>query len=471
MGASVSMAQTYYYVNGYLGNNTWNGLSPIHTYGSTGPKRTIQSAVKAARAGDVISISCDYYDENLTLGKDLTLLAPRGITVERLTITNNSTITLSADSTHYFTISNQLTISEGTLNTGDGRIVISSTSPGAVSIVAGSIRGEVSRTISPGSTGRYVFTDAQTAITPNGLQGNTLVRIRSFQSAVPPYTSNNSIRRYYTVASGGSLSGSLCLAYTQNELNGINEADLSSFRLVGSTWVDQGGAPDPGLRCITIPSVTLSGVSTWTLGDVSHPLPIQLASFIATVANQNCVTLTWVTASETNNYGFVVQRRTTSTNDFTDLPESFVPGHGTTLEPQTYTWTDFSVPAGVYYYRLKQMDLDGTTSYSDPQEVSISSPTGVATITAPTEFILQQNYPNPFNPSTNIQFTVSKQGYTTLTVFDALGKEVGRLYDGNAEPGVVYNARFDGTALTNGAYFCRLTNGGQTSIKKMLLLK
>ncbi len=96
---------------------------------------------------------------------------------------------------------------------------------------------------------------------------------------------------------------------------------------------------------------------------------------------------------------------------------------------------------------------------------------GQVTETLPTAFRLAQNYPNPFNPSTTLRFTVETKGHATLTVFNALGQEIATLFSGNAELGQVYTTQFDATNLANGMYFYKLVSNGQSSIKKMILLK
>ncbi len=153
------------------------------------------------------------------------------------------------------------------------------------------------------------------------------------------------------------------------------------------------------------------------------------------------------------------------------ISNSFVPGQGTTLLPHDYSWTHQSVPQGTYYYRLKQVDLDGTTHFSDAVQVIVDGVTDVDTKTVPEVFSLDQNYPNPFNPSTTIRFTVETRGHTTLTVFNLLGQEIASLFSGIADPGQIYTARFDATELTNGVYFYKLVNNNRSSIKKMILLK
>ena len=88
----------------------------------------------------------------------------------------------------------------------------------------------------------------------------------------------------------------------------------------------------------------------------------------------------------------------------------------------------------------------------------------------PTVYALSQNYPNPFNPSTEIQFTISKGGMTTVKVFDILGKEVATLVNENLAPGT-FKTRLDASRLSSGTYFYTLTSGDARITKKMMLLK
>jgi len=90
-------------------------------------------------------------------------------------------------------------------------------------------------------------------------------------------------------------------------------------------------------------------------------------------------------------------------------------------------------------------------------------------------FTLSQNYPNPFNPSTTINFNIPGNGFVNLTVFDALGKEVGRLVNENLNTGS-YNVNFNGSNLNSGIYFYTMNftnNSSQTftETKKLILIK
>jgi hypothetical protein len=88
----------------------------------------------------------------------------------------------------------------------------------------------------------------------------------------------------------------------------------------------------------------------------------------------------------------------------------------------------------------------------------------------PYEFDLEQNYPNPFNPVTNLEFGISELGFVSLKVYDLLGKEVVTLVNEKLSPGE-YKVEFDGSGLTSGVYFYRLTAGEFTETKRMMLVK
>jgi len=196
-------------------------------------------------------------------------------------------------------------------------------------------------------------------------------------------------------------------------------------------------------------------------------LPIQLASLNATASSGSSVTLSWKTVSETNNYGFYVERSAQKSAGFATVSD-LIPGHGTTTVAFSYQYTDRTAPAGASYYRLRQVDLDNAAHYSDAVLVST---TDAAAQSAPVVFALSQNYPNPFNPSTEFRFTVAKAGMTTLAVYNALGQEVERIFNGQTEPGKFYTARLDGSGLASGIYFARLQSGVETQMRKIVLMK
>lgn len=192
-------------------------------------------------------------------------------------------------------------------------------------------------------------------------------------------------------------------------------------------------------------------------------LPVELTSFTASVENYNAV-MKWATATETNNYGFEIERRAMNNQQLTANnweKIGFVYGNGTSSATHSYSFTDQTVTSGSYAYRLKQIDNDGVYKYSSEAE---------ATITAPKVFVLNQNYPNPFNPTTVISYQLPVSGYVSLKVYDLLSREVAVLVNETKEAGN-YEVKFDASKLTSGIYFMRLKSNGQQTIKKMTLVK
>lgn len=214
----------------------------------------------------------------------------------------------------------------------------------------------------------------------------------------------------------------------------------------------------------------ISGITTDIDGDTRHPafpymgadegsipLPVELVSFAANVADGK-VKLSWITASEINNRGFEVERN--SDGSFKSI--GFVDGKGTTNERQSYSFIDNNPGTGVVQYRLKQVDFNGTYSYSNVVEVDLSTPVN---------FDLAQNYPNPFNPSTTIRYSIANAVNVSLVIYNTLGEEVMTLVNNQfTEPGV-YNVVFDASNLASGTYIYRLTAGDFVMTKKMVLTK
>jgi hypothetical protein len=186
-------------------------------------------------------------------------------------------------------------------------------------------------------------------------------------------------------------------------------------------------------------------------------IPVELTSFFGSSSNGN-VELNWTTATELNNSGFEIQR---SVDGYNFSKIGFVTGYGTTTDPKTYSFMDYSSTTGKQYYRLRQIDFNGSFNYSGTIEIDVS---------APIEFELQQNYPNPFNPSTAISYSIPQNSFVTLKVYDVLGNEVATLVNQTQSAGK-YDVRFDASNLSNGVYLYSIKTDNFTSTKKMILMK
>lgn len=188
----------------------------------------------------------------------------------------------------------------------------------------------------------------------------------------------------------------------------------------------------------------------------SWVIPVELVSFSSSVVG-NEVQLNWITATETNNMGFDIERKIS--NSWEKI--GFVNGYGTTTEMKSYSFSDKSLNAGTYYYRLKQIDFNGAFEYSNVIEVDVSSPQ---------QFELSQNYPNPFNPSTTISFSLPQSSSVTLKVYDVIGNEVAILVDEVKSAGQ-YNISFNASNLSSGVYFYSINAGNFSEVRKMTLIK
>ena len=221
------------------------------------------------------------------------------------------------------------------------------------------------------------------------------------------------------------------------------------------------------------PTVIVDGIRVATTWESA--LPIQISSFQGVVEDAATITLTWITQSEVDNYGFEVQRSEYAAGNFVTV-SGLIPGHNTTTEPQTYTFTEHGVSPGRWFYRLKTISLDQSVSYSGVIEVS--NATSIEQQSEPPgEFALLQNYPNPFNPLTVITYTIGGvrgQGPgvsdVSLVVHDVLGREVAVLVNGRKQPGK-YTVQFDGSGLASGVYFYQLAAGGYVASRRMMLVK
>ncbi|MBS4034720.1 MAG: T9SS type A sorting domain-containing protein [Ignavibacterium sp.] len=193
-----------------------------------------------------------------------------------------------------------------------------------------------------------------------------------------------------------------------------------------------------------------------------NPLPVELSSFSASVIGSS-IKLNWRTETEQNNYGFEVERKVGSPQSKVGNYEKigFIEGYGNSNSPKSYSFNDNSISSGILSYRLKQIDNDGSFSYSKTIDLDLG---------APKKFELTQNFPNPFNPNTAIRFSLPETGNVKLTVFNLLGQEVAVLVNGLTEAGT-HIINFDAEGLNSGVYIYRIESGRFNEVRKMTLIK
>ncbi len=206
-------------------------------------------------------------------------------------------------------------------------------------------------------------------------------------------------------------------------------------------------------------SINIDGIRVATSWSQA-PLPVELVSFNGIVKDNFQVQLDWATATEVNNYGFNVERRT-GNESWKNI--AFVQGNGNSNSPKEYTYTDQPNGGKEFSYRLKQIDFDGSYEYSG--EITV-------TLEEIKEYKLYQNYPNPFNPETIISYSLPTQSYVRLKVYDMLGKEITTLIDKQQEAGnYITTFNTQDYLLSSGVYYIVLQSGNFTETKKCILIK
>jgi hypothetical protein len=225
----------------------------------------------------------------------------------------------------------------------------------------------------------------------------------------------------------------------------------------GAAWHNESSGVSAVLNGIDIiyPSGYIVGENGVILKSTSI-LPVELVSFSA-VTKGNSIEISWVTAAEVNNKGFLLERLTNE--NWNEI--SFIEGTGTSTDKNYYSFLDENLAAGNYSYRLTQVDFDGTISELKTVEVEHLPEIN---------FMLYQNYPNPFNPSTKISFLISKEEFVTLEIFNSLGEKISKLINQRMNAGM-HEVTFDASDLPSGIYIYKIKAGEYVSSKKLVLLR
>lgn len=182
----------------------------------------------------------------------------------------------------------------------------------------------------------------------------------------------------------------------------------------------------------------------WTLAaDCLLALPIELSDFRA-VVDRSDVLLNWTTLAERDNSGFEIQRHH---GDGTFQAEGFVHGQGTSDHAQRYSFRVKRLTVGRHRFRLKQIDFDGTFSYSPEIEVAVETPT---------RFDVSAPHPNPFQSMASFEARAPEGSAITLRVYDVLGRTVQEKSYAESDDGAL-RLTIDGSRLAPGVYYYRVS--------------
>ena len=198
------------------------------------------------------------------------------------------------------------------------------------------------------------------------------------------------------------------------------------------------------------------------LSNATTPLPVELAGFDARhthrqAAARESITLQWQTFSETDNAGFEVQRRTNRAWQSIARLE----GAGTTNEPQAYRFEDRQLPyaADSLSYRLRQIDTDGTESFSEAVTVARQVATAELLPTSP----------NPVQGAATVRFAVPKRQAVRIALYDLMGRRVQTVL--NATAAGRTEISLDVSGLASGTYFLRMQTARHIETQRLTVVR
>ncbi len=400
-------------------------------------------------------------------------------TFDTLTVCNEGTLTLGSSTT----VNSRLELTSGKVVLGANALTLGPAATingvSAANYLVTNGSGGVVRAIQPGAN--FMF-----PIAPNTTTYNPITITLQADDPAETFTVNVATG----VANASGVDTSLCVHRTWNiaeQTPGGNHAKLafqwhtnddgsnfvpmfsSAFHYAGSRYFETDYLIVPNTPPIFVGTMITFGAenfSPYIVGQAGG-LPVQLAIFTGVELPGRGVRLDWRTLTEVNNYGFFVQRKRQTDSLWADVQNSFVPGHGTTLEPHDYLFIDTTVRRGDHSYRLRQIDLNGTQHFSEAINVNVVTAVGEE---LPRVFALHQNYPNPFNPTTTIRFALPKTTPVQLEVYNIIGQRVATLVNEIRQAGY-YNELFNANNIASGVYIYRLQAEGFTDVKKLMVLK
>ena len=286
-------------------------------------------------------------------------------------------------------------------------------------------------------------------------------------------------QRIWQVDESGTVAANIKIDISDATGNAGQSGTASNYRLLyrsGTTGDFSSVATGSSISgdVITFNSISVQdGYYSMGAEGLDGSLPVELTSFELLETRNDVITLEWVTESEIDNLGFILDRRT-PTADWIQvasyITDQELQGQGNVSHQTIYTYTDNSVNEGESYdYRLADVDYNGNIEYHSLQLMGVSSSN------VPQQFVLYPNYPNPFNPVTTIRYDLSKESFVDITIYDMLGNVVNNLIYTNQSSGyksIQWNATNNiGAPVSAGVYLYKIKAGDLVETKKMILLK
>ncbi len=384
------------------------------------------------------------------------------VTFNNLTLNNTSGgITLATPEN----IRGTLTLTGGILKTTATNILTlnagaTSTSGNATSFVDGPMakKGNTAFVFPLGNGSTW----ARLGVTAPATITNTLTA-QYFHSAYTNTTSLNaplanvSTIEFWTLSESVAGDAVNTTLYWQNALaSGIQTYDttLRIAHFNGTAWEDKGHTAMTAGSAGNITSIPVSSFSPFAFGStnaVSNPLPIELLSFQAQLNSQGMVDLTWSTASEINNKEFTIEK-TVNGIDYDTVTK--IAGAGNSTKILYYKAVDETPYTGTSYYRLKQTNFDGQSTYSEIQTININPKYSFSI------------YPNPVHSTLFLNYYSQITTVEELEIIDMAGHIAGIYTTGLQKGNNTFQLNIDW--LANGIYFLKCSNANEFTYLKFI---
>ena len=380
-------------------------------------------------------------------------------TFQNLTINNNGSEVLVNNNIN---VDNTLTFTSGIMRTGGNRVFLGPTGSISGETDAKRLIGNIQITKTVASGDVEDFGNIGIEMAPADVDPGEIIINRNTGTPITAATgSSPSIERVFDIT--GPVSDqdiTMTFKYLDAELNGNDETDLRMYKSTDPRqWIEQSKEqPSRYSRDATLNFVTLTGVegfSRWTLAQPIQILPVELTSFTAKKKGKT-VELNWITAMEADNKGFEVQVSADAKN-YREI--GFIASkNGNSRLAQKYTFTDSEKrkDGGTFYYRLRQIDNNGTEKFYGPESVSFDR-----------EALAISAHPNPTSGAVKVQYEAEANKEVNVTVIDVHGKTVFTKQVA-AERGL-NTLDIDLGNQANGMYFLTITSA--SGIQQLKLIK
>ena len=461
-----SAKKVYLYLNGSLDNNSG--------YSFTGNLPSTAYSLKIGKSN--AGYNCSAYIDEVRIWNYARSQSQIRANMHKSLIGNESGLVAyykMSDGTGTTLTDNSSYSNNGTLTNMASNDWVSSTAPVAGSTTSGLTDiNAVWPTDNSNSSSILTLTDSDISGTDRVIFGHNNGPLTSNLSDVPSGI-NRRLNRVWRMEAYGSLTGNFVFDCTD-----LGVTDGSTLRLLSDpegTFSDavaiSGTYSSP---YFTVSATAFLNGYYYTLSSTSsdNSLPVCISSFTASPGPGKSVILKWITESEVDNAGFILERRMKNSKVWQFLADyttnDCMKSRGNTSSRTEYKFTDFTVETvQSYFYRISDVSIHGIKTSYPPLLFEPEA--------RYTETVLEEPYPNPFNPQTYITYYLSESTIVNITIFDMLGRAVKNLYNGRQNAGsyhVFWNGTDEsGNKAPTGTYIIRLRTDNITEERKVTLIK